>query len=198
MSRVVADITISLDGFVTGPDAGPEAGLGRGGEELHAWVGSDHEVDRAVLERSAASSGAVVMGRHLFDVIDGPHGWSEEMGYGADQAATPPFFVVTSSEPAAVRLAPTHDFTFVLDGPAAAVERARAAAGERDVYVMGGAEVVRGCLEAGVVDELRLHLSPLVLGAGTALFEGASRRLLTQREVLVSPLATHLTYDVGR
>ena len=62
---------------------------------------------------------------------------------------------------------------------------------------MGGAQVVRGCLEAGVVDELRLHLSPLVLGGGTPLFEGASRRLLTQREVLVSPLATHLSYDVG-
>lgn len=166
MSRVVADITISLDGFVT------------------------------VLERSTAATGAVIMGRHLFDVIDGPHGWSDERGYGADQAATPPFFVVTSSRPERVRLAATHDFTFVLDGPVAAVELARAAAGERDVYVMGGAQVVRACLEAGVVDELLLHLSPLVLGGGTPLFEGASRRQLTQREVLVSPLATHLTYDV--
>ena len=197
MSRVVADITISLDGFVTGPDPGPEAGLGHGGEELHAWVESDHEVDRTVLERSTAASGAVVMGRHLFDVVDGPYGWNDERGYGADQAATPPFFVVTSSRPESVRLAATHDFTFVLDGPAAAVELARSAAGERDVYVMGGAQVVRGCLEAGVVDELRLHLSPMVLGGGTSLFEGASRRLLTQREVLVSPLATHLSYDVG-
>lgn len=198
MSSVVADITISLDGFVTGPDAGPDAGLGRGGEGLHTWVMSGHEVDRAVLEEAAATSGAVVMGRNLFDVVDGPHGWNDEMGYGADLDARPPFFVVTSSAPERVRLAPTHDFTFVLDGPAAAVEQARAAAGDRDVCVMGGGQVVRGCIDAGLVDRLRLHISPVLLGAGTPLFDGAVPRTLVQRDVRVSPHAVHVTYDVQR
>ncbi|WP_035938971.1 dihydrofolate reductase family protein [Knoellia aerolata] len=197
MSRVVGDISMSLDGFVTGPEPDLEHGLGRDADPLHAWVWSGDPTDRAVLEEATADSGAVVMGRTLFDVVDGPHGWTDEVGYGADRAARPPFFVVTSSEPASVRLAPTHDFTFVLDGPAAAVEQARTAAGERDVFVMGGAAVIRGCLEAGLLDELRLHLSPVVLGGGTPLFVGATRRVLTQRDVRVSPNATHLTYAVG-
>ena len=197
MSRVVGDITISLDGFVTGPGADPEHGLGHGAEDLHAWVWSGDATDRAVLEESTAQTGAVVMGRALFDVVDGPQGWSDEVGYGADLAATPPLFVVTSSEPDTVRLASTHDLTFVLDGPAAAVALARRAAGERDVVVMGGAAVIRGCLEAALLDELRLHLAPVVLGAGTSLFDGATHRVLIQRDVQVSPNATHLTYAVG-
>lgn len=171
MSRVVGDITISLDGFVTGPGADPEHGLGRGAEDLHAWVWSGDATDRAVLEEATAQTGAVVMGRALF--------------------------VVTSSEPDTVRLASTHDLTFVLDGPAAAVGLARPAAGERDVVVMGGAAVIRGCLEAGLLDELRLHLAPVVLGAGTSLFDGATHRVLVQRDVRVSPNATHLTYVVA-
>ncbi|CAN7228093.1 dihydrofolate reductase family protein [Knoellia sp. LjRoot47] len=198
MTHVVADISVSLDGFVTGPGAGPDNGLGDGAEGLHAWVFSGDDVDRAVLEEATVATGAVVMGRHLFDVIDGPHGWNDEVGYGAGHAAKPAFFVVTSSEPESVRLADSHDFTFVLDGPAAAVEQARSVAGDKDVYVMGGGEVVRGCLDAGVVDRLSLHVSPLVLGAGTSLFEGSVPRTLVQREVRVSPHAVHVTYDVQR
>jgi len=197
MTDVVADISLSVDGFVAGPNAGPGNGLGDGAEGLHAWVFSGHDVDRTVLEEASAASGAVVMGRHLFDVVDGPDGWNDEMGYAADLDARPPFFVVTSSEPSAVRLADSHDFTFVLDGPAAAVELARAAAGDRDVYVMGGGEVVRGCLDAGVVDRLVLHISPLLLGGGAPLFDGAVPRALVQSDVRVSPHAVHITWDVG-
>lgn len=198
MTRVVADISVSVDGFVTGPRAGPDNGLGDGAEGLHAWVFSDDEVDRAVLEDATTATGAVVMGRHLFDVIDGPDGWNDEVGYGAGHAARPPFFVVTSTAPESVRLADSHDFTFVLDGPAAAVEQAQAAAGQKDVYVMGGGEVVRGCLDAGVVDRLSLHISPLVLGEGTPLFDAMTPRRLTQRGVRVSPHAVHVTWDVER
>ncbi|MDT0212326.1 dihydrofolate reductase family protein [Rothia sp. ARF10] len=196
MTRVVADISVSVDGFVTGPGAGPDNGLGDGAEGLHTWVFSGDEVDRAVLDEATSATGAVVMGRHLFDVVDGPGGWNDEVGYGAGHAARPPFFVVTSSAPGSVRLADSHDFTFVLDGPAAAVEQARAVAGDKDVYVMGGGEVVRGCLDAGVVDRLSLHISPLVLGAGTPLFDGTTPRRLTQRDVRVSPHAVHVTWDV--
>lgn len=195
MTKVVADITMSLDGFVTGPDPGPERGLGRDGEPLHNWaLASDHEVDVAVLREAVEATGAVVMGRRLFDIVDAPGGWSDEMGYGADHAAAPPFFVVTHSPPAKVRLGLS--FTFVTDGLATAVEQARRAAGEKDVFVMGGGSVVRQCLDEGLADELRIHLSPMVLGAGTPLFDGSARRELVQRSVRVSPTATHITYEV--
>ena len=191
MSRVLGDMTVSLDGFVDG--------AGEGVEALHRWaLASSDPVDRDQLADITAATGAVVMGRRTFDVVDGPHGWREGMGYGADRDGRPPFFVVTGTRPATVRLAATHDFTFVLDGPRAAVEAARAAAGSRDVYVMGGGTLVGSCLAAGLLDRLRLHLTPEVLGAGTPLFVAGSRRRLVQREVQVSASAVHLTYDVER
>jgi len=199
MSKVVADITMSVDGFVTGPGADLEHGLGLDAEGLHAWALESHDpVDRDLLQSLSAASGAVMMGRKTFDTVDGPGGWGESMGYGADQDARPPFFVVTSTRPQQVRLAASHDFTFVLDGPAAAVDAARQAAGDRDVYVMGGGRLIGSCLAAGLLDVLRLHLSPEVLGAGTPLFAGVGRHRLVQRDVLISASATHLTYDVRR
>ncbi|MFW3172452.1 dihydrofolate reductase family protein [Geodermatophilus sp. CPCC 206100] len=199
MSTVIGDITMSVDGFVTGPGADVEHGLGRDAEGLHAWaLDSADPVDREELRSLTAATGAVVMGRRTFDTVDAPGGWSEELGYGADQDGRPPFFVVTSSRPDRVRLAGSHDFTFVLDGPAAALRAAREAAGDRDVYVMGGGMLVGGCLAAGLLDRLRIHLSPEVLGRGTPLFAGAGRHRLVQRDVRVSASATHLTYDVRR
>jgi dihydrofolate reductase len=194
--KVIADISMSLDGFVTGPDAGPEAGLGRGGEALHDWaLRSDDEVDAAVVREATERSGAVVMGRRLFDIIDGPHGWNDEMGYGAGLAATPPFFVVTHAAPDRVRLG--LGFTFVTQGVEAAISLARQAAGDRDVVVMGGGDVIGQCVEQGVADELHLHLAPIVLGSGTPLFAGCGRRPLRQLSVRVSRTATHLTYALG-
>lgn len=197
MTRVIGDITTSLDGFVTGPGADVQHGLGLDADDLHDWAtASDDPVDQGVLERASAASGAVLMGRRTFDIVDGA--WSDGRGYGANQDARPPFFVVTSSRPDRVRLAETHDFTFVLDGPAAAVEAARAAAGDRDVYVMGGGRLVGSCLADGLLEELHLHLSPHVLGAGTPLYTGSGRHRLRQREVEVSRFAVHITYDVRR
>jgi dihydrofolate reductase len=193
MTTVVADISVSLDGFVTGPDAGPDNGLGTGGEPLHTWVlESDDPLDAEILATSTERSGAVVMGRNLFDVIDAPSGWSDDMGYGAQHAARPPFFVVTHKPPTDVRLG--LDFRFVPDVPTA-IEQAKAVAGDKDVFVMGG-EIIRQSVDAGLVDELVLHLSPVVLGAGTPLFVHAARRELVQREVRPSRTAVHLTYDV--
>ena len=194
MTIVVADISVSLDGFVTGPDAGPDNGLGTGGEPLHAWVlESNDPLDAEILAASTERSGAVVMGRNLFDVIDAPSGWTDDMGYGAQHAARPPFFVVTHEPPANVRL--KLDFRFVADVPTA-IEQAKAVAGDKDVFVMGGGEIVRQSVDACLVDELVLHLSPVVLGAGTPLFVDATRRELVQREVRPSRTAVHLTYDV--
>ena len=194
MTKVVADITMSLDGFVTGPGADLEHGLGIGGEPLHNWVFQPDDVDTDVLREATDMSGAVVMGRRLFDTVDRPGGWNDEMGYGAGLAATPPFFVLTHSPPAQVRLGLR--FTFVTEGPAAAVEQARPAAGDKAVVIMGGGDTIRQCLDAGLVDELRIHLAPIVLGAGTPLFAGAGRHEMVQRSVRVSANATHLVYDV--
>jgi dihydrofolate reductase len=195
MTKVVADISMSLDGYVTGPEPSLTSGLGRGGEPLHTWaVDSDDEVDAQVLRDATESSGAVLMGRRLFDIVDGPGGWNDEMGYGAGLAGTPAFFVVTHRAPADVRL--DLSFTFVTDGVEAAVEQAKAAAGDKDVVVMGGGDLVRQCVDAGLVDELRIHLAPIILGGGTPLFAASTRREMVQREVRVSATATHLTYEL--
>jgi dihydrofolate reductase len=192
MTKVVADITVSLDGFVTGPDPGPAQGLGLGGEDLHTWAMEPDDIDHAVLTEATDATGVVVMGRNLFDVVDGPHGWSEDIGYGAGLAAQPPVLVVTRTPPEKVRLADR--FTFVVDGLRSAVAKGVAMADERDVVIMGGGATIRSAIEAGVVDELRLHLSPILLGAGTPLFDGAAPRSLRQIHVRASGHATHLTY----
>src|SRR5690349_21317656 len=128
MTKVIADITMSLDGFVTGEGADEQHGLGDA-PELHTWAMDQDDVDADILEAGTAITGAVVMGRRLFDVVDGPDGWNEQMGYGADQAGTPPFFVVTHSPPRDVRLQRELglSFTFVGDLPSA-IEQARGAA----------------------------------------------------------------------
>ena len=198
MSKVIADISMSLDGYVTAPGVDEEHGLGVDGEAIHAWVLEEPRsaVDEAVLARSFEETGAVVMGRRLYDIVDGPNGWDDEVGYGhdRDQAAAPPCYVVTHQPPTQARLA--HRFRFVTDGVAAAIDQARGSAGDKDVVVMGGANVIDQSLSAGLVDELRIHLSPVVLGGGTRLFDLVGRTTLVQREVTESPRATHLTYEV--
>ncbi len=200
MSKVIADISMSLDGYVAAPGVVSEHGLGIGGEAIHAWVLEEPRspVDEAILARGFERTGAVVMGRRLYDIVDGPHGWSDDVGYGhdQDQSAAPPCYVVTHEPPARVRLASR--FRFVTGGVAEAVEQARLVAGDKDVVVMGGANVIDQSLAAGLVDELRIHLSPLVLGDGTRLFDFAGPLTLVQRQVTESPRATHLVYQVVR
>lgn len=194
MTKVVGDISVSLDGYITGPEPGPDAGLGRGGEALHTWALDGDSIDAEVLADAVDATGAVIMGRRLFDIVDAPDGWNDEMGYGARHAAQPPVLVVTRTPPEKVRL--QDRFTFVIDGLASAVTKAIALAEDRDVVVMGGAQVIRGCLEQGLLDELRLHLSPVILGGGTPLWTGNAPRELRQIHVRASGHATHLTYRV--
>jgi len=203
MTRIIADISVSLDGFVTGPDPGPDSGLGTGGEALHTWAFSDDPDDGRVLREATARSGAVVLGRHLFDLVDGPNGWDDETGYGAGEVGKPAFVVVTSAPPESVRLTDL-DWTFVTtglpDAVTAARERAEAASShtgeDLDVVLMGGGATIRSALAAGLVEVLSLHLAPVVLGAGTPLFTGGAPRTLVQRSVTSTSTATHLTYDV--
>jgi dihydrofolate reductase len=188
MSKVIADITMSLDGYVTGPSGDVD--------ELHAWVTDQDPVDTEILERATAETGAVVMGRRLFDIVDGPNGWTKDMGYGAQQAGTPPFFVATHSAPQHVRLERELGmrFTFV-DDLTAAVDQARTAATDGHVVIMGGGDVIGQAMEQGLVDELRLHLAPILLGGGAPLFRAGMRQRYRQRDVRPSSNAVHLTYE---
>ncbi|MGO4301610.1 dihydrofolate reductase family protein [Leifsonia sp. RAF41] len=198
MSRVIADISISLDGYVTGPEPSLTQGLGLGGEGIHGWV-LQHprsSIDEHILATSYENTGAVVLGRNLFDIVDGPDGWSDDIGYGHDQDQTiaPPCFVVTHHRPERVRL--SSRFQFVTGGVHEAIRLARLAAGRKDVVVMGGANVIDQSVAAGLVDQIHIHISPLLVGSGTRLFTSAGKESLRQRDVVSSPRAIHIVYDV--
>lgn len=196
MPKVIADITMSLDGFVTGDGADEQHGLGDA-PELHRWVMEQDAVDSEILEGATEHSGAVIMGRRLFDTVNGPDGWNEEMGYGADQTGTPPFFVVThTAPPADVRLERELGMSVTFAGDlATAVDQARSAATHGHVVIMGGGDVIGQAIEQGLVDELRLHLAPMVLGGGTPLFKKGTRQMYRQRDVRTSRNAIHVTYE---
>jgi dihydrofolate reductase len=213
MGRVVADITMSLDGFVAGPNPTLEEPLGKNGEELHEWVvrtnywrerhgleGGEEDEDSEVIREAFSSVGASVMGRKMFSGGSGP--WEDDprsMGWWGDE---PPFhtpvFVLThhAREPEEMEGGTT--FFFVTDGIEAAIEQARAAAGEGNVAIGGGANAIQQALAAGLVDELQVHVAPILLGGGTRLFgEGADPIRLEATRVLSSPRATHLRFAVG-
>jgi dihydrofolate reductase len=196
MTKVTAGITMSVDGYIAGPDDGPEKGLGEGGERLHYWVfggpwaydsearGEATGEDAAWLEQAFARLGAVVGGRWTYEAA---RHWGDENPWGL------PFFIVThrpEEEPEGGA------FIFV-DGVAEAIARAREAAGDKDVNVMGGADVIRQALEAGLVEELTIIVAPVVLGGGKRLFEGFTTPLdLEHIGVRQSPFATFIDYRV--
>jgi dihydrofolate reductase len=196
MTKVHAGITTSVDGYVTGPDDGPGKGLGEGGERLHYWVfggpwsydnepkGEPSGDDAAWLQEMSSRVGAVVGGRWTYEAAN--H-WGDENPWEM------PFFIVThrpEEEP------PGGGFTFV-SGVEEAVERAKEAAGGKDVHVMGGADVIRQALDAGLVDELTVIVAPVVLGGGKRLFEGFSKSLdLEHLGVRQSQYATFIDYRV--
>jgi dihydrofolate reductase len=210
MGRVVVNITASLDGFVAGPSPTLEEPLGKNGEWLHEWVtatdswreqhgleGGESNSDSEIVKESVEAAGAYVMGRKMFSGGSGP--WEDDprsTGWWGDE---PPFhvpvFVLTHHErPSEVK--GDSPITFVTDGVDAALERAREAAGEKDVYIAGGANVAQQFLAAGHLDELNIHVAPVLLGGGTPLFaEGDAPKLELVRTV-ASPAVTHLRYHV--
>jgi dihydrofolate reductase len=214
MGQVNASISISLDGYVAGPDPSMEEPLGKGGEGLHEWVlklagwrsrhgyeGGETGPDNDLLEEENRNNGAVVMGRRMFSGGAGP--WEDDpnpTGWWGDE---PPFghgvFVVTHHTREPLVLGAT-TFTFVTEGVERAVELARDAAGERNVLVSGGGSVIEQALRAGVVDELQLHVVPVLLGGGARLFDGRGDgevRLEVDRTV-GSTDVSHLRYRVVR
>lgn len=184
MAKVVLSYSMSLDGFVAGADVGVDEPMGKGGERLHDWLFKPaSEVDREMA--AEASPGAVIVGRRTFDVGLAPWG---------DTPFPAPTFVVTHEkrEPLAMK---SGTFTFVTEGIDGAVGQARAAAGAKDVWVMG-ADVAQQCLKAGLVDEIILQLVPVLLGAGTRLFDRIGERTieLTPTRTVQSPSVTHLRF----
>jgi dihydrofolate reductase len=205
MTTVTAELSISLDGYAAGPEPSLDDPLGKGGMQLHEWAfrlaawrsrhgleGGETGPDSVLVEELLDASGAYVMGRKMFS--GGAGTWSEDPNANGWWGDEPPFhaqvFVVTHHEREPLALGET-TFAFVTDGVAAAVERAREAAGGKDVHVSGGAEIVRQSLEAGLVDELVLHVAPLVLGGGTR-FEGGAPARFEIAEVVSVPQATHV------
>ena len=198
MAKVIAAITMSVDGYITGPDDGPGQGLGEGGERLHHWVfggpwsyesdprGEPEGEDAEFLNEMQVRVGAVVVGRNMYEAAE--H-WGDKNPFGV------PVFVVThrpDEEP------DTGEFAFV-GGFEEAIDRAKDAAGGKDVSIGGGGDVIRQGLDAGIVDELGIIVAPVILGGGKRLFEDFTKSLdLENRGVRQSRWATFMEFAVKR
>jgi dihydrofolate reductase len=211
MSRVTCQISASLDGFVAGPNQSLENPLGEGGERLHEWAiatdawrarhrreGGEHNADAEVIADVTQNVGAYIMGRKMFGGGDGPHDESWRGWWGEDPPFHVPVFVLTHHAREPLPMEGGTTFTFVTDGIESALEQARAAAGERDVQIAGGATAVQQYLAAGLLDELYLHTVPVILGAGERLLDGVGDPALEVVDVVNGPGATHVKYRVVR
>ncbi|MGH8876432.1 MAG: dihydrofolate reductase family protein [Stackebrandtia sp.] len=190
MTRIIADISPTIDGYVAGPGVTMEEPFGTIGERIHDWHGMGDvettDADRAQSQRMFDGVGAVVLGRRMFDLGEEP--WGDDGAFGV------PCFVVTKRPRDTLVKGPT-TFTFVTDGLESAVSQAREAAGDKNIVIPGGGDIVRQCLAAGLIDELRLHVVPVLLGGGTPMFGDVST--MTEFEivdVVSTPMATHITY----
>jgi len=216
MPKLMLEVSTSLDGFVAGPNPTLEHPLGEGGERLHEWAlrlaswrashglpgGESDATDDGIVAESLAATGAVVMGRRMFS--GGAGAWEDDPRadgwWGDDPPFHVPVFILThhAREPVSKRGGTT--FTFITDGIEAALEQARAAAGDKDVLLAGGASVAQQYLQAGLLEELQIHIAPVLLGDGTHLFEqlGVEPIELEATRVVSSPAVTHLRFRVVR
>jgi dihydrofolate reductase len=203
MNKVIVDMGMSLDGFIAGPNAGPHNALGDGGHRIHRWLydveswrerqslaGGQINQDDEVVKEMYTRVGAYVMGRRIFE--EGEVGWPDPPPFRAS------VFVRThrAREPWVKQSGTT--FTFVTDGIESALERARAAAGDKDVRIAGGANTVQRFIKAGLIDEIQIHLAPVLLGDGVRLFEHIDPKCieLEKTRVIDSPKITHLRYRI--
>ena len=202
MTIVTANLAISLDGFTAGPGQTLEQPFGTGADALTAWMFQTdqpgREADRQILSDVHANTGAHVMGRNMFGPGRGEWDLDWTGWWGPEPPYHSPVFVLTHHERDPLPMEGGTTFTFVTDGIESALEQARAAAGGKDVEIAGGASAVRQYLKAGLLDELVLHLVPVVLGAGERLLEGLDGLAFEPVEVIASPAVTHLRYHVAR
>ncbi|PCE15572.1 5-amino-6-(5-phosphoribosylamino)uracil reductase [Microbacterium sp. SZ1] len=198
MTDTTCHMSISLDGFVAGPDQSRENPLGIGGVELHRWhIGDPRAVDADATASSwlGRPRGAYVMGRNMFGPIRGEWDDEEWRGWwGEEPPYHAPVFVLSHFAHEPIEMQGGTTFHFVTDGFDAAYAAAVEAAGDQGVDIAGGASVVRQALQAGVIDELTLDIAPVLLGSGERLFDGIDEFGFTPVEVLHSPLATHVRY----
>ena len=191
MSKVVSEISMSLDGFITGPNVRADNGLGDGGERLHDWMfDAKIEADAKIVDEMYAAVGAVVLGKGMFDVGFEP--WGDPPPFRM------PVFVVTHDVRAPLPMQGGTTYTFVTDGIEAALDLARAAAAGQGVGIWGGAAIIRQYLQAGLLDEMRIHLIPILLGGGIRLFDGIDPAGIELRRAtsIETPAATHLRFTV--
>ena len=200
---VAADISVSLDGFITGPNAGVEYPLGKGGERLHEWVydlaswrephglaGGKFNRDAEIMDEAFGSTGAVVMGRRMFDSREGP--WGDNPPFHM------PVFVLTHQIREALPMEGGTTFNFVSEGVESALEKAKAVAGDKDVSIAGGANTIQQFIESGLLEQIQIHLAPVLIGGGIQLFDGMGTEhieLQTTR-VVESPDVIHLRFRV--
>jgi dihydrofolate reductase len=189
MGKVLVDLSMSLDGYISGPNESLQQPLGDGGQGLHDWM--SRTTEELMQGGTPATIGAMVTGRRTYDLVDG---WG-----GSHPLYAVPVFVLTHHIPHQAPKGAT-PFTFVTDGIASALAQAKAAAGDNNVYVVGGAKTAQQCLQAGLVDELLIHLVPVLLGEGIRLFErmGTAPVELEQTWVRESPGVTHLRFRLFR
>ena len=211
MPSLTLEISMSLDGFIAGPNRTSEQPLGEGGEQLHEWIlglaswrerhgmsGGERNADDEVVRETLDTAGAVLMGRRMFSGGDGP--WEDDPvadgWWGEDPPFRVPVFVLTHHARETVAKKGGTSFIFVTDGLESAFAQAREAAGDKDVSVAGGASLVQQCLQAGLLDEMQIHLAPVFLGEGVRLFDqlGDSRPELEVERAIHSPAVTHIKY----
>ncbi len=191
MARVICDMSMSLDGYVTGPNDSRENPFGDGAGMLHDWIwDAATDDDRAILQEMIDNVGAIVMGRRSFDKNEGDGGWGDGGPLG-----NAPCFVVTHNNPTASY---PSVYTFVTDGVLSAIEQAKQSAGDK-VVGLHGATVMQQALPLGLVDEIRVHVIPVLLGGGTPLFSTLDSAITLERtNVQVTPAATHLGFRAVR
>jgi dihydrofolate reductase len=189
MQQVVLYISMSLDGFVTGPNVGAEHPLGEDGERLHDWMfDRKTDADAKVVDEVYARTGAVLIGKRMFDLGFEP--WGDPPPFGM------PVFVLTHERREPLPMQGGTTYNFVSDGIEAALQQAREAAGDKDVGIWGGADAAQQYLKAGLMDELEVHVAPLLLGGGTRLFDGLGGIELEPTRTIQTPAATHLRFRV--
>ncbi|MEO6511728.1 MAG: dihydrofolate reductase family protein [Nocardioides sp.] len=205
MTFTTCHVSMSLDGYLAGLGQTFETPLGVGAECLHLWMfppegETPHEADLAAREHLAKDRGAYVMGRNMFGPVrDGWRTWDGEWRgwWGDEPPYHAPVFVLTHHEHEPIEMEGGTTFHFVTDGFDTAYARAVEAAGDREILIAGGASTIRQAFRAGVLDEIVLDVSPVLLGAGERLLDGVDDPGLTPVEVLASPQATHIRYRVG-
>jgi len=211
MSNVTCQISISLDGYVAGPNQSIDNPIGEGGMRLHEWAfanaawreshgleGGEHNVDADVTAGLLQGIGAYIMGRNMFGGGDGPWDVSWTGWWGEDPPYHQPVFVLSHHEREPLAMQGGTTFHFVTGGIASALDQARAAAGNGDVSIAGGASTVRQYLAAGLLDELYLHIVPVILGAGERLLEDVGDPVFELVEAIAGPAVTHVKYRVMR